>query len=446
MRSVPLRHLLYNKPVPVADLAVFLYRDFGVVAETPANDDLLHCFAMEFGYARRGDVALSEEFRILFRVESAGEGDDTWLEAPPPGVGDPHAQAEANGIQLLRTAEPIRQLTAEELLTSREESDHDGPSLQELRVEGLLSFSEETTLNFGRLNLLVGPNGSGKSNLIDCLRVLVYAPRDIQRAFANGGFEAWLHNALDKDSSSARLQATVRVPGSIEAVRHEMRLGPASHSRAQIEELITTARTEPGETTPLFVGSYRSAATISVAGPGRRRREKRLDPKSYNPFQSILSQVRDVGQYPEITRLADLYSSIRVYSEWSFGRGSKLREAAPAGRSDASLSESMDDLPVALNALEQTTAHEKLLKLLPELKETYRDYVTRILFGRVGLELVEAPFKLPVPASRLSDGTLRFLAMAAILLQPTPPPVICIEEPELGMHPDMIRMVSRNDC
>jgi len=176
---------------------------------------------------------------------------------------------------------------------------------------------------------------------------------------------------------------------------------------------------------------------------GKRRRERELGTRDYTPFQSILSQIRDVSQYSEITRLANLYSSFRIYSEWSFGRTSKLREAAPAGRSDARLSESMDDLPVALNALEQTAAHEKIRRLLPELKETYRDYVTRVLFGRVGLELVEGSFESPVPANRLSDGTLRFLALAAILLQPDPPPVICLEEPELGMHPDMIRMVAQ---
>ena len=102
----------------------------------------------------------------------------------------------------------------------------------------------------------------------------------------------------------------------------------------------------------------------------------------------------------------------------------------------------MNDLALALNGLEKTAAHEKIRALLQELKETYLDYVTRILFGRVGLELVEAPFDLPLPAKRLSDGTLRFLALAAILLQPDPPPLICLEEPELGMHPDMIRIVA----
>ena len=102
----------------------------------------------------------------------------------------------------------------------------------------------------------------------------------------------------------------------------------------------------------------------------------------------------------------------------------------------------MGDLALALNGLERSSAHEKIRELLGELKETYRDYVTRILFGRVGLELVEAPFDLPVPAKRLSDGTLRFLALAAILLQNQPPALICLEEPELGMHPDMILMVA----
>src|SRR6202034_1027015 len=40
--------------------------------------------------------------------------------------------------------------------------------------------------------------------------------------------------------------------------------------------------------------------------------------------------------------------------------------------------------------------------------------------------------------SRLSDGTLRWLALLIILLNPTPPPLVCLEEPELGWHPDIV--------
>ncbi|WP_419621951.1 AAA family ATPase, partial [Thiolapillus sp.] len=41
-------------------------------------------------------------------------------------------------------------------------------------------------------------------------------------------------------------------------------------------------------------------------------------------------------------------------------------------------------------------------------------------------------------ACRLSDGTLRYLCLLAILCHPKPPPLVCIEEPELGLHPDVL--------
>jgi predicted ATPase len=47
-----------------------------------------------------------------------------------------------------------------------------------------------------------------------------------------------------------------------------------------------------------------------------------------------------------------------------------------------------------------------------------------------------------IPASRLSDGTLRFLALLALVYNPSPPSIICIEEPELGMHPDIIPIIA----
>ena len=43
-----------------------------------------------------------------------------------------------------------------------------------------------------------------------------------------------------------------------------------------------------------------------------------------------------------------------------------------------------------------------------------------------------------IPATRLSDGTLRYLCLLAILCHPDPPPLVCLEEPELGLHPDVL--------
>lgn len=342
-----------------------------------------------------------------------------------------------------RTPEKVRALTAEDLLyvSGTPQTGKFQLPLQHLAIEGLLSFGQKTHFEFGQLNLLVGPNGSGKSNLLDCIRILRMAPLEIQEAFKDSGFEEWLYKGAPKQIAYASLEVTATLPEIPGRILHQLRLAPQLSSRVTLEEVISSGD-EQDHIETYFVGSYRGA-TLNVAGTGKRRRNRNMSIDAYNPFASILSQIRDVSQYPEITRLAGLYAEFRIYSEWSFGRNSSLREATPTNRTTTMLSEAMDDLPLALNGLEKTSAHDAIRLLLHELKETYVDYITRILFGRVGLELLEVPFKTALPANRLSDGTLRFLALAAILFQPQPPPLICIEEPELGMHPDMIRMVAK---
>lgn len=57
--------------------------------------------------------------------------------------------------------------------------------------------------------------------------------------------------------------------------------------------------------------------------------------------------------------------------------------------------------------------------------------------GRVDVHLEEKD-RFTTPAVRLSDGTLRWISLLTILLHPAPPALVCIEEPELGLHPDVI--------
>ena len=67
---------------------------------------------------------------------------------------------------------------------------------------------------------------------------------------------------------------------------------------------------------------------------------------------------------------------------------------------------------------------------------------TSISGGTVQFFLHESGFSTPISATRLSDGTLRFIALLATLLTPSPPPLVCIEEPELGLHPDAVTMLA----
>jgi predicted ATPase len=64
--------------------------------------------------------------------------------------------------------------------------------------------------------------------------------------------------------------------------------------------------------------------------------------------------------------------------------------------------------------------------------------------GKILLRWWEHPFEKDYGFSSnlLSDGTLRLLSLLAILKTPDPPPLICIDEPEVGLHPDWIKLVA----
>ena len=78
----------------------------------------------------------------------------------------------------------------------------------------------------------------------------------------------------------------------------------------------------------------------------------------------------------------------------------------------------------------------KLLTALRKLYDGVEDFDVHVEAGSVQVFLQEG--NVTMPATRLSDGTLRYLCLLAILCHPSPPKLICIEEPELGLHPDIL--------
>jgi predicted ATPase len=60
----------------------------------------------------------------------------------------------------------------------------------------------------------------------------------------------------------------------------------------------------------------------------------------------------------------------------------------------------------------------------------------------IELEWEQKDSDYPFHASQLSDGTLRFIALATALLQPNPPATILIDEPELGLHPQALDVLA----
>ena len=106
------------------------------------------------------------------------------------------------------------------------------------------------------------------------------------------------------------------------------------------------------------------------------------------------------------------------------------------------LEEDFSNLGLFLSRLKSRfpVAKKAILEGLKDLYDGIQDFDVFVEGGTVQVVFTEGDF--PIPAIRLSDGTLRYLCLLAVLCDPEPPSLVCIEEPELGLHPDILPKVA----
>src|SRR5262249_10519730 len=138
--------------------------------------------------------------------------------------------------------------------------------------------------------------------------------------------------------------------------------------------------------------------------------ERPLQREQIHPEESILSQVKDPERYPALTYLQDKYTGMRLFRNWSFGPNAVLRkEQSASGRNDF-LADGGENLALVLFKILRTGVKKELLAGLTQLYPGIIDLTLDVNEGNVQLFLEEDGGR-QIPATRLSDGTLRFLCL-----------------------------------
>jgi predicted ATPase len=322
------------------------------------------------------------------------------------------------------------------------------PYIKRLHLSNFLSFGPESeAVELGALNVLIGANGSGKSNFIEAIALLNQMPGDAARLIREGGgMEEWIWKGEGR-REVAKIEAVVGVAlgdTSQQAMRHVVELevetskNPRMYFRSEVIE-DEQAEGEAGAPHFYFKSAPGAPPTVNLRDGGGQRS---LIRENVSQNQSILSQIRDAFSYKEITWLSDFYESIQIYKDWSLGKNSLGRQLQRADLPPDRMLADASNLSLFLNHLRSNSAaKKKIIECLKAFYEGVEDFGVTVHSNTVQLYFEEGSYN--TPSTRLSDGTMRFLFLAAILVDPTPPPVICIEEPELGLHPDSIVLLAR---
>ena len=307
-------------------------------------------------------------------------------------------------------------------------------------LSNFLSFGNDVgEIELQPLNVIIGPNGSGKSNFLEAFELLRNLPSDITKPIREGGgVSDWLYkgNHTLKDAVLNFVVKNSLINAKYTKLRYLIAFNAVGQAFEIVDEKIQSIQPDPGQSDPyIYYDFFNGRPTLNIQGEGQRS----LQREDIDMTQSILVQKRDAIHYPEITFLSQEFSKIRMYREWGFGRYTAARLPQKVDLPNNYLESDCGNLGLVLNQIRNDySAKRRLLKELQYFYNDVEDYEINITSSTVQIFFQEHGLRSSVPATRLSDGTLRYLCLLAILCHPNPPPLICIEEPELGLHPDVL--------
>ncbi|HUT93062.1 MAG TPA: AAA family ATPase [Thermoguttaceae bacterium] len=326
--------------------------------------------------------------------------------------------------------------------------------LRTLRLTNFLSYGPEgTEIELEPLNVLIGPNACGKSNLLEAISLLKAAPSDISAPIvAGGGMPEWAwKGARPLDAIDLEIGTIVFTRKDWPNLDYRFRLASVGQQVHVVEESIRqTKRIRPARRRDphLYVQGERGAELLRFAGLDNDGTPKYdpepLRPADIDPRRSILSQRKDPDHYPELSFLGRALREIELFRACNLGHESPLRGPQRADLTSYFLLEDGRNLGLVLSnmLLDFPPAKKRLLAEMRRFCEYIEDITTRIVAGTVEMSIHERGFRQSTPSTRLSDGTLRYLCLLTILCHPSPPPLVCIEDPEIGLHPDILPNVA----
>ena len=311
------------------------------------------------------------------------------------------------------------------------------PMLTRIKAQNLLSFGPDgIDLELPALTVLIGPNGSGKSNLLETVGLLRAAPHDVARPIREGGgINNWIWHGNNDWLPIATVAVGLNSRIQDGALEHQIGIVEYVQASAVLNERVyfSMGNGDGGFRETLWERDAQKATRKTMIGGNERATEERR----IETDKSLLSELKDPFQFPELGFVSNIYDSISLYRRWEFGPNAAIRHPQRIDVKPSPLFEDFSNLGMFLNRLRQHPKPKtELFDRLGDLYSGLRDFELNIEGGTVQIFFTEGEFS--IPATRLSDGSLRYLCLLAILLDPEPPSLVCIEEPELGFHPDLI--------
>ncbi len=314
------------------------------------------------------------------------------------------------------------------------------PELAYITLKGFKSI-KELNIGLGPINVLIGPNGAGKSNFFSFFQMLDELIEGHLQLFVarSGGANAILHygtkvtNCIDAELYFDR-------PRDNHA-GYKIQLMPTEDDR-----LVFGIETAAFKTPPKY--PHKEGLEIGDKTTVLPKEVESLNEKATGSghLEALVSGERnesilDVFKYgvPKLGRW-------KVYHFHDTSSTARIKQTGNLHENDQ-LDPDAGNLPAFLYMLHKR--HPQSYKLIRSavrrIFPRFKDFALRpsqLNTDKILLEWQEHDSDCRYGPHQLSDGTLRFMCLASLLLQPNLPSIILIDEPELGLHPSALTLLA----
>jgi predicted ATPase len=280
---------------------------------------------------------------------------------------------------------------------------------------------KQVNLKLQAINILIGANGVGKSNFISFFKLLrsLYN-KSLNTYVAEQGYMDNLLYFGDKTAPTLEGGIVFADQAHVPTNKYIFELSSDAQNRAFIQR---------------EVSSFSKATT----------KEPIWDDKLASPNSDISFHLHE-SDSSRNQELKNYFKSFYVYHFHDTSADSPLKKTAKVN-DNSFLRENGGNLPAFLYWLQQRhpLALQKIEKVVHSIAPFFESFSLepdRLNPEYIQLEWKEVGYDRYQNAHNLSDGTLRFIALTTLMLQPNPPKVIIIDEPELGLHPSAINKLA----
>jgi predicted ATPase len=306
-----------------------------------------------------------------------------------------------------------------------------------LQVHGFRHL-RDLDLPLAPLNVLIGANGVGKTSVLEVMSLLAAsADGRLQETITSAG---GLGSLITHDrKESMQIELTMPVVGS-EPIEYELSLQLGGLGYGLPQERLAQRRYEPKAKEPYFKFIDSQGSDIRYFDPEAR---KLVRPTwEHKPLETSLSQVpkmfREPEHFREVLASSTLYHALDVSPRAPVRLPQAMRPAPLPGQDGEGL--------VSCLYFLRETARDRFDAIEDALRVAFPNFERMdfppVAAGSLTMAWKERQYTQPLYAHQLSEGTLRFLWLVTLLQSPGLPTVTLIDEPEVSLHPEMLRLLS----